>query len=330
MGAAGFGDRNAAGVIGCLASRKDGCGGLLDCIGATLSLDGPCETRCDGDTLVACADSDRPRTRTDCRAFGLKCFERDAGETSAGCFESDAPSCTSGSFVPGCTSDGRPRSCGGEVQRETRGPHCADFNLACGASGCAGTEGACTIRDAPGGLASIEYSGVGCDGAKLKACVSGGLTTVDCTAHVLGTTCQTLNGDLGPISYCGVAAECDPQHPAQSGCDGDSVVVCNGGKIARVDCKDLGFSGCLGVGDHAICVHSVSGDALALPAGFTRLRCAWVEVEAGTSLLSARATKASTPLLPSGPRSRQETSSRAAVPVHYLFGQSNADLAPLT
>ena len=49
------------------------------------------------------------------------------------------------------------------------------------------------------------------------------------------------------MAYCGTAAECSPKSPwnkVAATCDATSVVMCNGGKISKLDCTTLGFTGC--------------------------------------------------------------------------------------
>ncbi|MBK9266372.1 MAG: hypothetical protein IPM54_42125 [Polyangiaceae bacterium] len=60
---------------------------------------------------------------------------------------------------------------------------------------------------------------------------------LDCGLLADGFTCQTVNG----TSFCGLASECYDLKPA---CEGDSVVLCNAGRIDKIDCKSLGFTGC--------------------------------------------------------------------------------------
>ena len=88
---------------------------------------------------------------------------------------------------------------------------------------------------------SVNYDqGISCNGAKLLACMNGFEQEVDCATLVSGFTCQTS----GMKSFCGIAGECDPTAGVAATCEGDNVVVCNGGRIDKVDCKSLGFTGC--------------------------------------------------------------------------------------
>jgi hypothetical protein len=118
-----------------------------------------------------------------------------------------------------------------------------------------------------GGGSQVIYEPVSCNGAKLTACVGNGLTTFDCGKHIVGATCQTMPVDGGAKSYCGLAADCKPGDPAQATCDGDNVVVCNGGRIDRVDCKSLGFGGCIASKTYAFCTPSLKATALAMQDG---------------------------------------------------------------
>jgi hypothetical protein len=75
--------------------------------------------------------------------------------------------------------------------------------------------------------------------------VAGRRQTVDCGLLHPGFSCQSAGGQF----FCGLGAECAPAGlPPGSGpaaiCDGSAVVVCNAGRIERVDCLALGFIGC--------------------------------------------------------------------------------------
>jgi hypothetical protein len=64
----------------------------------------------------------------------------------------------------------------------------------------------------------------------------------DCGILADGFTCQSsmASGDLD----CGLAAECDMGSTYEATCEGDELVLCNAGRIDRIDCKAVGFDGC--------------------------------------------------------------------------------------
>ena len=72
--------------------------------------------------------------------------------------------------------------------------------------------------------------------------MNGGLHEIDCSEVGAGFSCQTF----GTSAFCGLAAECDPSSGAVSDatCEGDQLVFCNAGRLDKLDCKSLGFSGC--------------------------------------------------------------------------------------
>ncbi|HZF51711.1 MAG TPA: hypothetical protein VE093_23815 [Polyangiaceae bacterium] len=55
-----------------------------------------------------------------------------------------------------------------------------------------------------------------------------------------GFSCQSLN----TASFCGLAAECEPGSAYYATCEGTTVVFCNAGRIEKIDCTTLGFTGC--------------------------------------------------------------------------------------
>ncbi|MBK8996260.1 MAG: hypothetical protein IPM35_11010 [Myxococcales bacterium] len=216
--------------IACVAARNDACAAVRDCLGLESDSGGPCEPSCSGSVLQACDDS--LRFRLDCAKRNMQC------SSSEGCIP-----CHPG---PACNKDTEDR-CDGQVPVNCRDGHetpmadCGLLGLGCGideygSARCAGKNGQCAANK--GGEASIE-AGVSCSGTKLTACVNDGLFEIDCGDVALGFGCQTL----GQASFCGLAAECDPSL-ADPSCDGDALVMCNAGKLEKVDCASLGFAGC--------------------------------------------------------------------------------------
>lgn len=254
----GFSDYR--GIANCIASRKNGCQAITDCTGVSADLTGPCEDSCIGNVAEGC--DDQFKARVDCTLQGGRiCTTTTTGST--GCILPGALPCDSSSQSSSrCGPDNRPITC--SLQHEEPGPDCAKYGLTCSAARaqCAGTEGACS--SVYGGGSQIVYEGKSCVGPKLSACVGDGLTTLDCETLVVGSTCQSLGVDGGTMAYCGLGTQCKPGDPYQGACDGDSVVVCNGGRIDNVDCKALGFTGCMSSGKYAFCSPSLKATALAM------------------------------------------------------------------
>jgi hypothetical protein len=222
------------GAAKCLATTGGGCIAVRTCLGLTVDQSGPCDRACSGNVATECDGN--TRFVSDCSKLGQQCV--------SGRCKPNGAACDATSYVDACV-DGVPSVCSNAVVR--KGPKCADFGLACGASSptppstpvCRGAGAACSATYGP---YSIDFgAGLGCDGSKLRACVGNQEATVDCAALGKGFSCQTASGAY----FCGLASECNPlAAKGTDTCDGTSVVVCEAGKIQRVDCRSLGFTGC--------------------------------------------------------------------------------------
>jgi hypothetical protein len=222
----------------CLASFGQGCGAVEACLGWSIveSL-GDCTPECDGAVFSACEET--WRFTVDCSKVGLGC------DLDAMCSSEPSESCEEGTFVRTCGDDGQPVFCNdGAV---FRGPDCATHGLTCSAGYCAGTGADCQ-GEYPDFQGGVYFDGSACDEDELTACVAGKIATRDCSSAGPGFGCQDVNG----VQFCGLASEClpgeEPGASDQSGspisCEGDTVVFCNAGRIDRVDCTSLGFTGC--------------------------------------------------------------------------------------
>jgi hypothetical protein len=219
--------------VSCFKDKANGCQAVQDCLGATFEpAAAACAPMCNGNVFTVCADG--VKITADCAKFGGTC-----STTEQNCvIEPLGPTCDSSTFMDGC-QNGAPLVC---TDRETKGPDCAKYGLTCGEGGlggvaCIGSGPMCNVQ----GTSSLSINfdeGIACNGAKLRACVNGFEHELDCATLGTGFTCQT--GASG--SFCGLAAECEPG--ADATCEGNSVVVCNAGKIEKVDCTTLGFTGC--------------------------------------------------------------------------------------
>jgi hypothetical protein len=218
--------------LSCFKGKANGCKAVLECLGIYERPDGPCQDGCTGDLLERCNDA----VNWDCQKLGLTCSAE-----KRKCMPSPSPpSCDLSTFQDRCDA-GVPVVCGAY---EVRGPSCSDYGLTCGSIpndsvACRGTGAACTPMEYP--IESVEFDeGIACDGQRLRACVSGGEALVDCGTLGQGFTCQT-----GASAFCGRAAECAPSSAGEkTTCEGTSVVLCNAGRIEKIDCTTLGFTGC--------------------------------------------------------------------------------------
>lgn len=216
-------------LVQCLAAVTTGCAGVMDCIGLSPLQGGETCNACQGDVAVLCGKG----WLWDCTKYGGTCL---GGGT---CSYPDLPACDGTTFQDSCDPTGHPVTCDDHV---LVGPACSDFGLACGLAGfggftCVGTGAPCA-----GSVdlsIDIDERGSSCQGDLIDACVGGRTATLRCPCLGDGFTCQMAGG----VAFCGAASECDPRTFAKT-CNGTSVVFCDAGKLATVDCVALGFSSC--------------------------------------------------------------------------------------
>lgn len=231
--------------LACLASKTNGCQGVTECVGLTVSFKMQCADSftCNGNVMQGCRDE--LQYSLDCSKVGgvAKC------DPKAGCAPCEgtttAPTCDNQTFKEECV-DGRPVHCtDGFV---VRGLRCADLGLECQPNsygdyvGCYGGGAQCQTNTSGNG----QLVGTGCNGNVLQGCVGEGGFDIDCGEVGAGFTCQTFASGTETSYFCGLAAECDgaANPAADPACDGNSVVLCNAGRIEKVDCLALGFTGC--------------------------------------------------------------------------------------
>jgi hypothetical protein len=225
----------------CLASTTCGCGAVTECLGYQVVLGAfGSSKRCSGSTFTECvqpASGSGGCFSFECGAVGLAC------DPLVVCSAAPALACDETTFAPSCDQARRPQLCssGGGVP----GGDCAALGLTCDAGQCVGGGAAC----AGGLLASqgeVAPAGLGCAGTMLDACVGGKHAPIDCAKRGPGFSCQSVGGHF----FCGLAAECVPGNEPFGGdarnvkCEGNTVVLCNAGRLDRVDCRALGFAGC--------------------------------------------------------------------------------------
>ena len=223
--------------VNCLASATDGCASVALCTGIDFDLGGPCGVSCSGDVLEVCDDS--WRFRIDCAASGLTCDAQNAA-----CVDPAAMSCAGTEIT---CEQGVPTGCSDGTVRQ--GYACGDYGLDCDSASCTGSSGACTVSSTS--AYSVEAVGISCENdSELNACVNGGAHSIVCSDIASGLGCHTR----GEQSFCGLGDECDAFESGGASCDGTSLVICNAGLVATVDCVAAGFTGCsLGGRDGAYC-----------------------------------------------------------------------------
>jgi hypothetical protein len=238
----------------CIARAGGGCRGRDTCLGWTLGESPACTPgrTCEGTIFRQCLE--RPGYENieqvvDCATLDLDCDSR------AICVDGPAVSCDLETYVEACEAN-MPSACAstGVVRR---GPDCAELGLSCVADSaqsvdtviarCTGSGNACE------NLSDALFDGIACAGDVLEACVNGRRQDLDCTTFGAGFSCQSHSG----IPFCGLASECLPANLQGSldrdvpqggipepACDGALVVFCNAGRLERIDCTALGFTGC--------------------------------------------------------------------------------------
>jgi hypothetical protein len=228
----------------CLASAKGGCDAVKTCLGWDLKYGtkAGCQA-CAGTVATLCeteASGQTLRLSTDCAAVGMVC------DALAGCSEAPTTACVSTIFTPACDGAGRPESCvnGFTSDAVLLQSECGKLALSCAGGQCVGSGAVCAGGEA-GPEGQLAPFGLACAGTQLDACVAGHHQTIDCAAQGPGFSCQTFAGD----SFCGLASECVPgNEPGAVGAnkceDSKTLVLCNAGRIDRVDCQSLGFTAC--------------------------------------------------------------------------------------
>lgn len=238
-------------VIDCLASKTNGCGAVRDCLGIAYSTDGGCGDASCTDNVYSECNGSSFRLSVDCSKTGRACIAK-PGAYCGGPGEIECAESTTAGVCEGNT----PVSCVDGLL--LRGTDCAAYGATCtvlytynqtggSMTGCKGAGGTC-VGTSNDDAITARWEGDHCENGKLVGCLSNGLSTLDCAQSALGFTCfDAPDGGSGATAYCGQAAECAPRSPwnkVAATCDGTSVVMCNGGKIEKLDCTSLGFTGC--------------------------------------------------------------------------------------
>jgi hypothetical protein len=237
-------------VIECLASKTNGCEAMRDCLGISYSADGGCgDASCTDNVYNECSGSSF-RLCVDCSKTARTCTAR----PSTYCVGPGETECDV-STTTGVCDGNTPVACVEGLL--LRGSDCAAYGAVCAVlytrqeggsmTGCKGAGGAC-VGTSNDDAITARWEGDHCENGKLVGCLANGLSTLDCAESAAGFTCfDAPDANAGSRAYCGTAAECSPESPwakVAATCEGTSVVMCNGGKIDKVDCTTLGFTGC--------------------------------------------------------------------------------------
>ena len=223
----------------CVSAAASGCEAIRQCYGLTYAIapDAGCASVCNAAVLDACGDG--VRIRIDCATVGSGC------DPSVGCVDGPSAPCTDASSAF-CGSDGRPNICSKGIGGTgiVYGSVCSDLGLTCADGSCQGTGPACG-QSVGSASEHVDIVGLGCSGDALSACVGGRAQSIDCAAYGPGFSCRTVQG----ASFCGLGSECVPGELTGASstplsCEGNVIVVCSAGRIERIDCTALGFTGC--------------------------------------------------------------------------------------
>ena len=224
----------------CLAEKADGCAGLERCFATTahrITGAEPCKGGCQPGNVYKSCIGQTIEMATDCSRLGMECYPGGCSPypTRESCDPTTADLC----------KDGIPWHCPTGYTYQWRGLSCGEHDLVCAVtlegpqpwSRCEGTGPVC---DGIFTGDDVQFVAFGCEGTTARACVSDHEHVFDCGELAKGFACQ----DMGSMYFqCGLAAECN-MFTDQSVCDGNDVVLCNGGRVDRVSCTALGFEGC--------------------------------------------------------------------------------------
>jgi hypothetical protein len=224
----------------CFADRTDGCAAVEDCFAAhAVFNEGECNTTClPGNVAQICAGTHS--LFLECDRLGMQCTPR-------GC--SPYPvlePCDPVTFEQ--CQDGTPYHCSVDYPYSRRGAPCSEIGMECSViqvgsepwSVCKGTGAACESLSTSYNSISFGAADVACQGTEARACVNGAEHVYDCGSLGDGFACQ----GTGTYAFCGLSNDCNPGGTFQTTCEGEQIVVCNAGRVDRIDCKALGFDGC--------------------------------------------------------------------------------------
>lgn len=245
-----FNDQDRAAVPGgnekvtCLLSRNDSCSVVKECLGVEVVEAEPIEggfwSRCEGNVQVVTTATSGSKTfsfKTDCTTFSGVC-----DPNLSGCALTLDSTCEGGVTSVSTCEGAEAVTCTTEnkVSRE----YCSHYrSMTCSDGQCNASGPACDPYDAGGAFHCEGNAIVGCRvhyGGSFGSPI-GEIRRIECADVAPDFTCQ--NGPKG--SFCGLASECDPSDVwANGSCDGTRSVVCRGGKITKIECTELGFTGC--------------------------------------------------------------------------------------
>jgi len=250
----------------CFRYKNNACAATAECLGIADWYGEPLpgapdpfeyETSCDGDTRKVVFSRFTTQTelslqrRYNCGGMDLHCYEPISSFDNHEPCEWPRTPCNP--FDPGehCVNE-RPDFCedqdlSAQTGWEYQEFKCSDYGLTCERQpsspeeDCVGTGPACELpKDSWARDVAFDYrrGGIACESTTmLRSCIGRYEKLTDCAQLGIGFKCLP-----GPEPHCGFATECTADAPVT--CDGDSLVVCDAGRVRKVDCKTLGFTTC--------------------------------------------------------------------------------------
>jgi len=228
----------------CYRSAGSDCDALMRCgnggHGVESCDDATFEKQCEGNRVVDCIEG--KKRYIDCSEYGHYLVNPicsvDEADGAVGCVGepcSGTSSRCSSNTVAGCEG-------GSSFQL-----HCSLFEMICeelpsGGATCRGT----------GPVCAEDIFVSRCDGDQVIYCAGGREVGMDC-GLTLGPDYTCLADPVEGTAGCVPAREECNIYDHIDTCDGPFLVFCRSGRLDRIDCRELGYGGCVGEAGAAFC-----------------------------------------------------------------------------
>lgn len=242
----------------CFKDMANGCETYRTCMGITTSASvpadvGPCKDGIAYSELYLPIGLGR-HLWTNCAALGYECEPGQYFPEHGNCVYPNKKACDINAEPWKACIDGDYYRCWSDETSPTKGsaydyPRCSDYGFECTTEAnyyfhyCKGTGPACSYSVDPmtGSLIFDYRQGLSCESETvLRTCVGGGEHVIDCTS--LSPTFKCLNPEGDQPARCGFARECSLEDEPM--CDDTTLVVCDAGRVRKIDCRSLGFTSC--------------------------------------------------------------------------------------
>jgi hypothetical protein len=219
----------------CVLKAQSDCIEVGKCFGEPVSCDFSIEKGyCDGNMRYYCDSLTNSMYGMNCGIQGLNC------ETG----QDDYPVCTEAT----CISSSYEDNCDGNIMKYCENEivttrDCSVYDLFCQRIQIDATSFQVTCGG-DGGQCEVDQFENSCDGNLKISCLNGTITTVDCSIYPINKKCEPgLNNNVRCVPE---GTECEPDDEYCE--DSYLAKVCIDGTFINVDCRDLGFGRCSGVG----------------------------------------------------------------------------------